>query len=172
MYTTETKFVTLKQFAKYLSDLGIFAHIKNKNTIIIDVPTFDKVDNELDSVTTSFTADSLERIVEMFDEWITDESVWVDKNRIALFNPGALPYDFNLEEEILKLGFKYVEVEHEDANFVDVLVKYCYEDEDNNFRFDGELNYSAIGNKFETLVFLQGWIDSTENFRPTLNRMP
>jgi hypothetical protein len=168
------QFKSVKGLAKHFTSLGFFTYLRSKNSITISVQTFNKQDGpfELDDAIATFNGETAQEMFEQYQQWISDPEIWIKKCRVAVVQSFDSAYDFDLAEEILKLGFKYVEVEHEDSNFVDVMCKYCYiEQETGKYRFDGELFIDDIGDKYKTLEYLQQWIMDNVLFQPTLNRL-
>lgn len=165
------EFTSMKQLTKHFKNLGFFIFQRTKDSITMYVPVIPKdryPDINIEEVTITGTP---QEIYDNFLKWVFDKKKWVDNNRLVLFDRFANPYDFDLVEELLDLGFKYVEVEYEDTNFVEVLCKYCYLDGSGNFQFDGEIYFDDIGDKFMTLEHIKNWIKENPQFRATKNRL-
>lgn len=162
----------MKQLTKHFKNLGFFILQRTKNSITMYVPVIPKDGYpELNNEEVRLTGETPQEIYDNFLKWVFDKEKWVDNNRLVIFDHFANPYDFDLAGELLNLGFKYVEVENEDTNFVEVLCKYCYVDSSGNFQFDGEIYFDDIGDKFMTLEYIKNWIKENPQFRATKNRL-
>jgi hypothetical protein len=168
------QFVTIKNLVKHFKSLGFFVYAKSEKSISVSVHVTSKdgFTPDFDTVDATFTGNTPAEIYAEYDAWIRNPKFWINKNRVAVINNHHSDYDFDLTGEVLKLGFKYVEVDHEDSNFSELLVKYCYTEEgDDTFRFDGEMFIEGIGDKFDTLNHLKSWISEHPEFKPTYSRM-
>lgn len=166
----DSRINTFNALAKYLKSLGHFVYKASKREMAISVMVVNK-DGRLDFDTEDLvlTGSTPQEMYNQYISWIKDKSQWVEKSRVAIIENHPIDI-FDLEEEILKLGFKYVEIEHEDSNFVEVLCKFCYITDTGKFQYDGDIFIDDKGDKFETLQFLQQWVMENERFQPTLNR--
>lgn len=166
------EFTSMKQLTKHFKNLGFFIFQRTTNSITMYVPVIipEDVYPEVNTEEVTLIGNPQE-IYDNFLKWVYDKKKWVENNRLVLFDYFGNPYDFDLTEELLNLGFKYVEVQNEDTNFVEVLCKYCYVDSLDNFRFDGELYFDDIGDKFMTLDHIKKWIAENPHFRATKNRL-
>lgn len=168
----ETKFNTVNALAKHLKSRGHFVYKRSKRELSVSVMTAEKNRGpfEFDTVEIIISGDTPQEMFNQYETWIKDKTHWVDKCRVAIFdNLSKIDY-MDLEEELYDLGFKYVEIEHEDSNFVEVMVKYCYIDDAGTFKYDGDMFIDDKGDKFETLEYLKQWVEENKYFKPTLTR--
>lgn len=166
------EFTSMKQLTKHFKNLGFFIFQRTQNSITMYVPVIPKDSYlDLDSEEVTLSGETPQEIYDNFLKWVYDKKKWVENRRLVMFDYSANPFDFDLAEELLNLGFKYVEVENEDTNFVEVLCKYCYVDRSGTFQFDGEIYLDDIGDKFMTLEHIKNWIKENTQFRATKNRL-
>lgn len=167
--------MTTSSLLKKIANEGLTAYSKNENSIII---SYGYYDIELDGVITReaayFIGETPFMIYEKVVNWMNNKSLWEDKNLILKY-PECL--DFDLEYSLYELGFKYVDIVMEDTNFVAVDCRFCYINEDNEFMYDGVLQFDNVGDKFITLQYIKDWIKDYSMlypgnvFKATKNRL-
>lgn len=161
----------LKQLKKHYNQFGIDVR-ESEGGIKIIFATVNLEDYSTDVGVKKFNTrgdESYYELREIIDSFIYDKK-WVKDYEKILFLLDKNPFDFSLKHELYDLGFKYVEIIGEDTNYVEVLAKYCYIDENGKFRLDGELYVDYIGDKFMTLEYMKKWTEQN-NFFPTRNRL-
>ena len=162
---------TLNDICKYLENMDMTGYCTSPNTITVEYRVVDKKTGNVETEHRSFTGKSVEDIYKKISKWTKSKSLWVKQGRLLSVNDPADPFDFDLEYELLSLGFKYAEVSYEYTNFVEVWVTYCYIDNNGKFRYDGGLVLDSIGDKYETLRYLKDWIASNPYFVPCKNKL-
>lgn len=164
MFKKEEKKMTMEVLLEKLKAMGLISYHSDDHVITV-MYTYFNSEMEPQQGISHFVRENPADIYKDIVSWITDKSIWVDDDKyLVLAIPMARRID--LEYELLKLGFKFADVELQDTNFVTVDCRYCYINEDGEFKYDGKLQLDNIGNAFMTLEYIRVWIDNFNTYRP------